>query len=105
MRQLISESLLLAMLGGALGVALAYFGLPVLLRLAPNPLPRAQDIAVDPCVAAFAVALSAVTALLFGLAPALRSSRVDLNQWLKEGRASADASPVLARSMLIAVED
>lgn len=103
-RQLIAESLLLAVAGGVLGVLLAYFSVPVLLRLAPNHLPRAEDIAVDPRVAAFALLLSGITALLFGLAPALRSSRIDLNQSLKEGKASAGAVPVGARSVLIAAE-
>lgn len=103
-RQLITESLLIAIAGGVLGVLLAYFSVPVLLQFAPNRLPRPEDIAVDLRVAVFAMLLSGVTALLFGLAPALRSSRIDLNQSLKEGKASAGAVPVRARSVLIAAE-
>ena len=103
-RQLIAECLLLAAAGGVLGVLLAYFSVPVLLQLTPNHLPRAEDIAVDPRIAAFALLLSGVTALLFGLAPALQSSRIDLIQSLKGGKASAGAVPVRARSVLIAAQ-
>ncbi|HXD22793.1 MAG TPA: FtsX-like permease family protein, partial [Gemmatimonadaceae bacterium] len=81
---LLTESVLLAMLGGALGLALAYFGTRAVLTLLPATLPRAGDVAVDTHVLLFTLGASAVAGLLFGLAPALKSSRFDLHEALKE---------------------
>jgi putative ABC transport system permease protein len=82
-RQLITESALLAFAGGVCGLLLAYLGVPVLLHLSPSGLPRASDISVDPRVVAFAFLLSAGTVLVFGVAPAMFASRVDVNVALK----------------------
>jgi putative ABC transport system permease protein len=84
-RQLLSESVLLSLLGGGLGVLLAQAGLPALLALAPEALPRAADLAVDGRALGLTFALALVTGLGFGLAPAFQASRVDLNQMLKQG--------------------
>jgi putative ABC transport system permease protein len=84
-RQLISESVILGLAGGALGVALAYAGLPALLSLIPVDLPRWMDFSVDGHVLAFALAVSLVTSLGFGIAPAFGSSGGDLTAALKEG--------------------
>lgn len=78
-RQLMVESVVLALVGGGCGVLLAVWGVPVLLRLAPGDLPRSGDIAVDLRVIAFSLLLSGLTGLIFGVAPALRSSRVGSN--------------------------
>jgi predicted permease len=84
-RQLLTESLLLAVAGGALGLALAKWGVGALLVLAADFLPRANEVDLDWRVAAFTAALSLLTGVLFGLIPALQSSRVDLQSALKEG--------------------
>jgi putative ABC transport system permease protein len=77
-RQLVTESLALALLGGVLGIALAYGGVKVLVALSPPNLPRLEAIAVDARILTFALAITLLTAVLFGLAPALRASRPDL---------------------------
>ncbi|HKQ77149.1 MAG TPA: ABC transporter permease [Blastocatellia bacterium] len=84
-RQLLTESLMLAATGGALGLALAKWGVEALLVLASNFLPRANEVGLDWRVATFTAALSLLTGVFFGLIPALQSSRVDLQSALKEG--------------------
>jgi len=83
-RQLLTESLLLGLLGGAVGLLLALWGVDALLGLDPN-LPRLGEIRVDSAALAFTFALTLVTSLVFGLAPALQSTRDDFNESLKEG--------------------
>jgi predicted permease len=88
-RQLLTESILLAFFGGALGVFAAVWGTKLLAALAPNNIPQVQGISVDRTVLLFAALLSAVTGVLFGLAPAFAASRTDVNEILKEeGRES-----------------
>jgi putative ABC transport system permease protein len=89
-RQLISESLLLGLAGGALGTGLAYAGIPAMMALIPVELPRWVSFTPDSQVLLFSVTVSLVTSLAFGLAPAFGSSRVDLTRALKEsGRSGA----------------
>ena len=85
MRQLVTESLLLAFLGGALGLLLAYGGSKALVALAPADLPRLAEIGIDRWVLAFTLGTSLATSLLFGLVPALYASKIDLNDALKLG--------------------
>jgi putative ABC transport system permease protein len=105
-RQLLTESLLLATIGGALGLLLAYWGLDLLLAIAPADLPRAQDIFLDRWALVFTVLVSLLTGILFGLAPALQSSKAELNNSLKEsvGRATAGAARRRLRSALAVAE-
>jgi putative ABC transport system permease protein len=84
-RQLMIESLLLSLAGGALGVALATWGVGALHSLAPADLPRLGEIAVDGRVLAFTLLTSIASAMLFGLVPALTVSRTALTPSLKEG--------------------
>jgi putative ABC transport system permease protein len=104
-RQLLTESLILALAGGALGLALAKLGVEALLVLAANFLPRANEVGLDWRVAAFTVALSLLTGVFFGLLPALQSSRSDLQSALKEGGgAGSGAQTNWLRSALVVGE-
>jgi predicted permease len=71
-REVLVESLVLSLMGGALGVALAYAGLTVVVATAPTTLPRVEDISLDPIVVAFAIVVSLLSSLLFGALPALK---------------------------------
>jgi predicted permease len=94
-RQLLAESLLLGACGGAAGVLVAWWGLKAIEIFAVRSLPRLDAIAIDGRVLAFTAVVSVVTGLLFGLVPALRASRMDLNAALKEsGRGAAGSGSV-----------
>jgi putative ABC transport system permease protein len=84
-RQWLTESLALAFLGGLGGLLLARWGVVILRALAPDSLPRVDEIAVDGRVLVFTIVVSAVTGILFGLLPALRASRSELVTSLKQG--------------------
>jgi predicted permease len=103
-RQLLTESFLLAGLGGALGLLLAFLGTKAVLNSLPGALPRAGEISLDGRVLLFTMSLSLFAAVVFGLAPALRSSQVNLQEILKEsGRGSSGARHGLQR-IFVAVE-
>ena len=90
-RELLSESVVLALVGGAIGTALAYGGIRLLLFLRPARLPRLEEIGLDPIVLAFTLAISLIAGLLFGLIPVLKYARPQLANALKEsGRGSSD---------------
>lgn len=88
-RQMIVESAVLAIAAGALGLALAIWGIRAIRLLAPGDVPRLADAGVDGWVMAFTFGVSLLCALLFGLAPALAASRIDLNETLKQGGAKS----------------
>jgi putative ABC transport system permease protein len=88
-RQLLTESLMLAMLGGAAGLAIARLALQVVRSVNPGNIPRLEAIVLDGTVLAFTLAVSILTGLVFGLVPALRAARVDLNTSLKAGGRNA----------------
>jgi predicted permease len=103
-RQLLSESILLAGLGGALGLLLAVWGTKAVLGTLPGALPRASEVSLDSRVLLFTLALSLFAGIIFGLAPALKSSRVNLEEILKEsGRGSSGARQRL-QGVFVAVE-
>ncbi len=83
-RQLLTENVVLSLLGGIVGYLLALAGVPALLLLSPSSLPRMNEVRVDGSVLAFTILLSTVSGLLFGLAPALQHFRADLNGAMKE---------------------
>jgi putative ABC transport system permease protein len=85
MRQLISESVLLALAGGTAGLAVAYWGSALLVALAPGDIPRIENVALDTQVLLFTMILSILTGMVFGCAPALAAWRTDLVENLKEG--------------------
>jgi putative ABC transport system permease protein len=105
-RQLLTESVLLSVLGGALGIALAWAGVRLLLRLAPSNVPRLVDVGLDGAVLAFAVGISVLTGIVFGLVPALQSVKGDLLSALKDGSrgASAGRARLKLRGVLMAAE-
>jgi putative ABC transport system permease protein len=104
-RQLLTESLLLALAGATLGVVIALWGVDVLLALVPGGFPRLGEVTVDGRVLGFTVAIAAATALLFGLVPALRGSRPNLHRSLKEGaRGSTGGGTQRFRNVLVVVE-
>jgi putative ABC transport system permease protein len=84
-RQLLSESVLLSLFGGALGLLLAIWILNLLVAAAPQQIPRLTTIEIDRWTLAFTFLLSLVTGVIFGFAPALQSAKPDLNSTLKEG--------------------
>jgi len=102
-RQLVAESLLLAVIGGALGLVLAYAGTAVLTRLAPDNLPRLGEVRVDWRVLVFAGACSVLASLAFGLAPAWQASRVDARERMA-GRGVLPGRSSRLRNLLVAGE-
>ena len=104
-RQLLTESVLLAFLGGLLGVLLAFAGIAMFIALAPNWYPPTQEIRVDGMVLGFTIGISLLTGILFGLTPALQTSKPNLNQCLKEGAGHSTAAPRhCIRSTLVVTE-
>jgi putative ABC transport system permease protein len=88
-RQLIIESLLLACVAGTAGLILAVWGAEAMKLVAPSSVPRLADTATDGWVLAFTLGVSVISSLIFGLAPALAASRIDLNESLKQGATKA----------------
>ncbi len=95
--QLTTESLLLSLAGGLVGVGLAFLGVRLFEILEPGVLPRTESVGVDLRVLGFALAISVATGLVFGLVPALQATRVDVNAALKDGSGRATAGRERAR--------
>jgi predicted permease len=106
LRQLLTESITLALIGGAAGILLGSWGVQALLALNPIPLPRYNQIGVDLTVLVFTLVASTVTGVLFGLAPAWQTLKADLHTTLKEGGrgAIADSGQRRLSGLLVIVE-
>jgi len=104
--QFLTEGVLLALLGGALGTLLAFWGLRFLLALSPADIPRKEEIGVDGWVLAFALLVSVLTGLVFEIVPALQVSKPNLNELLKEGGRSQTGGFATRRfgTLLVVVE-
>jgi putative ABC transport system permease protein len=103
-RQLLTESVLLAAFGAALGILLALWGTSFIAAHLPDGIPRLHEVRVDAPVLGFTIAVSLLTGLLFGLAPALQASRPDLTEGLKEGDRGSSGSRQRLRSVLVVGE-
>jgi putative ABC transport system permease protein len=104
-RQLLTESVLIALLGGAAGVALVAWGIDLLVAMKPANLPRLETIGVDGRVLLFALGVSVLTGVVFGLAPVWQATRVNVSDALKEGgRGEAGAAKHRLRSALVVIE-
>jgi len=102
-RQLLTESLLLSLVGGAGGLLLAFWGIHLLLVFGPQAIPRLADTRINTESVLFTAVLSLATGVLFGLAPALYVSRADLNELLKEGGRAATTSPAGKRARYVLI--
>jgi putative ABC transport system permease protein len=105
-RQLLTESVVLAVVGGALGMLIALWGTDALVAASGDELPRAAQIGLDPRVLGFTMLVSVLTGMLFGLVPAIHSSKTDLNEALKEGgRGTSEGGRRMSlRNALVTVE-
>ena len=100
-QQLLTVSVLVALTGGAVGLLLAFWGVDALVASAPDSLPRLREVGVDGRVAGFTALVSLVTGVLFGIAPAIRESRAELHETLKEGGRTSAAHGRAGRLLVI----
>ncbi|MGD0201103.1 MAG: ABC transporter permease [Bryobacteraceae bacterium] len=103
-RQLLTESVVLALAGGIAGLAVARWGTQAVLAAVPGGLPRMENIGVDGWVLAFTLAVSLLTGIVFGLVPALQVSVTDLHETLKEGSRGSSAGHRRVRNLLVVSE-
>ncbi len=92
-RQLLTESVLLSLAGGILGLLIAWASLGPLLKLSAGTVPNVFDVTLDPAVLAFTLGISVITGLIFGIAPAMRTTKRDLRGTLNEGSRGSTAGP------------
>ena len=101
-RQLLTESILLSLIGGSLGLLLARWGIDLILYVSPDAIPRWREIGLDWTVLAFTVGISFVTGSLFGLIPALQAGEVDVHETLKETGRGVSGRSWLRNSLVVA---
>lgn len=103
-RQLLTESVILALLGGTLGLVLAQWGIDLILAISPNSIPRAKEIGLDWRVLIFTLGVSVITGILFGLIPALQSSEINVHETLKESGRGNSGKKQWVRNGLVVFE-
>ncbi len=103
-RQVLTESLALALVGGALGVLLSYWGAKAAVAAIPNMLPRAENIGIDGRVLLFSLLVSLLAGVVFGLAPAVRTSRTNVNSTLNQSGRSLVGSHHRAQAIFVTLE-
>src|SRR3954453_10926486 len=103
-RQLLTENVLLSLIGGALGVLVAAWAVPILMAMAPPDLSAFKEVTLDRGVLVFSLIVSILTGVLFGLAPAFQASLANPNDSLGEGERGSSASHSRSRSLLITTE-
>jgi predicted permease len=103
-RQLLTESILLSIVGGGLGLLLAAWGTKAVLRTLPDALPRSGEIGLDARVLFFTLGISLLAGIFFGLAPALKALRPDLQETLKEGGRGSSGSRHRVQNVFVATE-
>ncbi len=103
-RQLLTESVLLAVLGGTFGFLLAFYGAKGVLNTLPGTLPRANEISIDGRILLFTMALSLFAAIIFGLAPALKTSHINLQDVLRESSHSFSSARYRLQRVFVVVE-
>jgi len=105
LRQLVTESLVLALIGGAAGLAFAFWGVRALLASAPEDVPRLDQAGLDATTLGFALGITLLSSIVFGIVPALRTARSNLQGTLREGgRGSGVATRDRVRQLLVAAE-
>ena len=103
-RQLLTECILISMIGGALGLLLAVWGTRAALGILPQALPRAEQVGLDSHVLLFTAGVSLLAGILFGLVPALKTSRTNLNETLKQGARGTTGSRRGAQTVFVVAE-
>ena len=103
-RQLLTESVLLAFIGGGFGLFLAKWGVTAMIAVSPTSIPRTQEIGLDLRVIAFTALVSTLTGIFFGLAPAFQASKIDLNESLKDAGRGSTRGRHWFRSGLVVAE-
>ena len=102
LRQLLTESLVLGVLGGAIGIAASVWGVQTLLAMSADTLPRVEDVRLDWLVIGFGLAVACLTSVLFGILPALRAASADPQQSMRGGRGSVGGSRRLRNALVVA---
>jgi predicted permease len=103
-RQLLTESVMLGITGGVIGLLLAKWGTQAILAALPETLPRTEEIGIDGHVLLFTLGISVVTGIVFGLVPALKAMRPDMHETLKEGGRGSSGARHRTQSVFVAVE-
>jgi putative ABC transport system permease protein len=100
-RQLLTESIVLSLIGGGIGLVLARWGVDLILYVSPNAIPRSREIGLDWTVLAFTVGVSFLTGILFGLIPAIQAGDVDVHETLKETGRGTSGRQWLRNSLVV----
>jgi predicted permease len=103
-RQLLTESVLLGVIGGGMGLLLAAWGTQAIIAVLPDALPRSQEIGMDTRVLLFTLLISVLSGIVFGLVPALKTLKSDLQETLKEGGRGTSGKRHIAQSVFVVTE-